>query len=594
MDPSATYKTRLEDRRARRDTCWGRVRLISYARLAAGAGFFAALWMAFVLQLFSGWVSIAPLVVYIGLAIYHERLHRMGRRLNRSVVFYERALNRVEDRWIGGGNAENSFAEPAHLYARDLDIFGTGSLFELLCTARTHSGEGTLAQWLSGPASRAEILKRQEAVRELRDSVDLREDLFVLGPELRSALHGDVLKAWALAPPRLQAVAPRLIAPILAALSVGLVMYYLATAGGGVVWLRYAVLAEVLFAMFYRTQVREAIATVDEPAKELAVLGLALARVEREHFKSEKLRELQHSLSSTDAHVSKQIHTLVNRVEMLNQRRNQFFFPLAALLLWATQFAFAIEAWRRRHGPAVPGWFESFGEFEAVCALAGYSFENPEDPFPEIVEGPPVLDGEELRHPLLPRAKCVPNSVRIGDALRVFVVSGSNMSGKSTLLRTIGVNVVLAQAGAPVRASRFKLSLFAIGATLKIEDSLQAGASRFYAEIQRLHDTMELTNGALPVLFLLDEILHGTNSHDRAIGAEAVIRALVERGAIGLVTTHDLALAKLADAMAPRAVNVHFQDELIDGRMVFDYVLHQGVVQKSNALELMRAVGLKV
>src|SRR5262249_42369040 len=158
-------------------------------------------------------------------------------------------------------------------------------------------------------------------------------------------------------------------------------MYYLAT-GGGVEWLRYAVLAEVLFALIYRTQVREAIATVDEPAKELAVLGLALARVEREHFMSEKLRELQHSLSSTDARVSKQIHTLVSRVEMLNQRRNQFFFPLAALLLWATQLAFAIEAWRRRHGSSVPGWFESFGEFEAVCALAGYSFEHPEDPFP--------------------------------------------------------------------------------------------------------------------------------------------------------------------------------------------------------------------
>jgi hypothetical protein len=593
MNPSDTYKTRLEDRRNRRDTCWRRVRLISYGRLAAGIGFFAALWMAFALRLFSGWVSLLPLISYIGLAIYHERLHRLGQRLNRSVVFYERALDRVEDRWIGGGNADTSFADSAHLYARDLDIFGSGSLFELLCTARTHSGEATLAGWLSAPASRGEISKRQEAVRELRDNVDLREDLFVLGPELRSAIDADVLKTWALAPPRLQAVAPRVIAPILAAFTLGLLIYYLAL-GGSSVWVRYSVLLEIGFALIYRNQVREVIGSVDEPAKELAVLGLALSRVEREQFTSEKLRELQHSLSSTDARVSKHIHTLVSRVELLNQRRNEFFFPLAALLLWATQLAFAIEAWRRRHGASVPGWFESFGEFEALCALAGYSFEHPEDPFPEIVEGNPVLDGEELRHPLLPRSKCVPNSVRIGDGLRVFVVSGSNMSGKSTLLRTIGVNVVLAQAGAPVRASRFKLSLFAIGATLRIEDSLQAGASRFYAEIRRLHDTMELTNGALPVLFLLDEILHGTNSHDRAIGAEAVIRALVERGAIGLVTTHDLALAKLADAMAPRAANVHFQDELIDGRMVFDYVLHQGVVQKSNALELMRAVGLKV
>ena len=165
--------------------------------------------------------------------------------------------------------------------------------------------------------------------------------------------------------------------------------------------------------------------------------------------------------------------------------------------------------------------------------------------------------------------------------------------GKSTLLRTAGVNVVLALAGAPVRAKRVRLSILAIGSTIRVLDSLQGGTSRFYAEIQRLRDIMEITKQR-PVLFLLDEILHGTNSHDRAVGAEAVIRGLIDRGAIGLVTTHDLALARLADALAPRAANFHFQDHLENGRMTFDYRLHPGVVQKSNALALMRAVGLEV
>jgi DNA mismatch repair ATPase MutS len=168
------------------------------------------------------------------------------------------------------------------------------------------------------------------------------------------------------------------------------------------------------------------------------------------------------------------------------------------------------------------------------------------------------------------------------------------MSGKSTLLRTVGINAVLAMAGAPVCARRLRLSCIAIGATLRIQDSLQAGTSRFYSEIQRIHHIMELTKGALPVLFLLDEVLHGTNSHDRAIGAGAIVRGLIDRGAIGLATTHDLALAQIADTLVPRAANVHFEDELVDGKITFDYSMRPGVVRKSNALALMRAVGLEV
>jgi DNA mismatch repair ATPase MutS len=231
---------------------------------------------------------------------------------------------------------------------------------------------------------------------------------------------------------------------------------------------------------------------------------------------------------------------------------------------------------------------------EALCSLASFAFERPEYPFPEIVEGSTVLEAEDVRHPLLLRAQCVPNTITLGGDLQLLVISGSNMSGKSTLLRTVGTNVTLALAGAPVSAQRMKLSPLAIGATLRVQDSLLGGTSRFYAEIQRLRDIMELTEKSLPVLLLLDEILYGTNSHDRTIGAEAVIRGLVEQGAIGFVTTHDLALAKVADALAPRAANAHFEDRLEDGKMIFDYMLRPGVVQRSNALALMRAVGLKV
>jgi len=281
-------------------------------------------------------------------------------------------------------------------------------------------------------------------------------------------------------------------------------------------------------------------------------------------------------------------------IDLLDAQRNPLFAPIAFVLLWSTQFAFAIEAWRKRSGPFVARWLSAVGEFEALSALAGYAYEHPKDPFPELKENELCFRGEALGHPLLPETGCVRNDVSLGDELRVMIVSGSNMSGKSTLLRTVGTNAVLAMAGAPVRARRLVLSPVVVGASIRIHDSLQSGSSRFYAEITRLRKLVDLTGKKLPLLFLVDELLHGTNSHDRRIGAEAIVKGLVDRGALGLVTTHDLALSHIADSLAPRAANVHFQDHIEDGKLVFDYRLHPGIVQKSNALELMRSIGLEV
>ena len=206
-----------------------------------------------------------------------------------------------------------------------------------------------------------------------------------------------------------------------------------------------------------------------------------------------------------------------------------------------------------------------------------------------------MFDAEGIGHPLIPEARVVRNDVRFGGELRLLVISGSNMSGKSTFLRAVGVNTVLALAGAPVRAHKLTLSPLIVAASIRIVDSLQDGISHFYAEILRLRQVMELSGAKEgTVLFLLDEILHGTNSHDRRIGADAVVRGLVDRGAVGFITTHDLALSKLAEALGDRAINVHFEDEIVDGKVHFDYVMRDGVVTKSNALDLMRSIGLEV
>jgi DNA mismatch repair ATPase MutS len=304
------------------------------------------------------------------------------------------------------------------------------------------------------------------------------------------------------------------------------------------------------------------------------------------------LAALKARLSTDGVPASQRIAELARLADLLAARQNQFFVPFAFVLMWSLQLAYAVESWRKKHGRAVAEWLTALGELEALVSLANYGYEHPADPMPEISDGGPVYRGEALAHPLL--AAAVANDVQLGgDGPRLYLVSGSNMSGKSTLLRTVGVNAVLALAGGPVRARRLELSPMALGATLRIQDSLAEGASRFYAEITRLQQIVALAQRG-PLLFLLDEILHGTNSHDRRIGGEAVVRALVEKGAIGLCTTHDLALSEMVGTLAPRAVNVHFEDHLENGKLVFDYRLRDDVVTKSNALALMRAVGLDV
>lgn len=591
MNPSEEYRRRLDARRATIARYQRQDHLFGNARLVTGLIFFALVGLVF-RSVLSGWWLLLPLVAFVVLVARNERVRELAKQTQRSVAFYERGLARIEDRWAGTGDPGRAYFDEAHPYSIDLDIFGKGSLFELLSASRTRSGERTLAKWLQGPAAAREIAQRQRAIDELRNNIDLREDLAVLGEDVRSAVHPEWIQRWGSAPAVFESSRPRAVAPVLSLLMIASLVDYFAFYGSGF-WVIAAFGLGGAFGRHFRKRVRDVTDPVGEPVKELHVLSLVLARLERESWHCEKLQDLRNRIGTHGRPSSVAIHKLVSLIEWLNSRLNPWFAVFAPILMWSTQFAFAIEAWRAEHGRNIQDWLAAVGELEALGSFAGYAFEHPADVFPEIVEADTVFDGKDLRHPLLPGDRCIANSVQLNRERQLLIVSGSNMSGKSTLLRTIGVNVVLALAGAPVRAAQMKVSVLGIGATIRVMDSLQSGTSRFYAEIQRLRDIMEMTR-KLPVLFLLDEILHGTNSHDRAVGAEGVIRGLIGRGAIGLVTTHDLALAKLADALAPRAANFHFQDQLVDGRMVFDYRLHPGVVEKSNALELMRAVGLDV
>ena len=334
----------------------------------------------------------------------------------------------------------------------------------------------------------------------------------------------------------------------------------------------------------------------------LLILAEVLARIESETYTTPRLKELAGRLAdagedSRGGVASGAVRKLA-RLDYWIAARDGYIVKLLELpLMYTLQVAYAADAWRLKHGAKMRAWIDCVAEMEALLSLGGYSFEHPSDPFPEIVEevgGQPVLHGENLGHPLIAAAKCVRNPVRLDAETRVLLVSGSNMSGKSTFMRTVGVNVVMAMCGAPVRADSLRVTPLKIGTRLRTSDSLQEGRSGFYAEVLRLRLVFELLKGELPVLFLFDEVLEGTNSHDRRIGAEGLLRALLAKRAVGIVTTHDLALTEITAELGNAIRNVHFQDYVEDGKMRFEYKLRDGVVARSNAIELMRIVGLDV
>ena len=338
----------------------------------------------------------------------------------------------------------------------------------------------------------------------------------------------------------------------------------------------------------------EAADAVEKATEDLALLAGVLWLLEKESFSSPKLKAMQAALKRDGIAPSAAIRKLARLVEYLDQRRNFLLRLFDLFTFWSAQLVFLTEGWQQEFGLQIGGWLAAVGELEALAALSGYAYEHPRDVFPEFEGTGALFEAEGLAHPLLPGCKAVRNDLKLGDGLQLIVLSGPNMAGKSTFIRSVGVNAVLAQCGAPVRAARLRMSPLVVAASICILDSLSGGVSRFYAEIHRVKLVSDLAQGPVPVLFLLDELLSGTNSHDRLAGTEFVVRNLVERNAIGMVSTHDLALTGIPEAMGGCAANCHFEDRFENGQLLFDYKLKPGIVRTSNALELMRSIGLGV
>jgi DNA mismatch repair ATPase MutS len=326
-----------------------------------------------------------------------------------------------------------------------------------------------------------------------------------------------------------------------------------------------------------------------------------LELIEKERFESPLLARLQSDLraSQGERKASDEIRALSNIVGFLDARTNEVFrFFIGPLFLWDVHCVLSLETWRKRTGKNVRRWLEAIGEIEAIASFAGFTHDHPEHVFPTLSDEP-TFRAAGLGHPLIEGRAMVRNDVTLRGRGTALLVTGSNMSGKSTLLRSMGVNAVLAMAGAPVAADELEISIFEIRSSMWARDSLVKGTSHFYAELQKLKRVVDGIESERPLLFLLDEILQGTNSRERVIGARSVLRHLLERGAMGAVSTHDIGLLDLPPALDAKLDKVHFEEQVQEvpggaSKMTFDHRLREGVVRSTNALRLMKLVGIGV
>lgn len=590
--PSEFYARRSNELRSEAEE--SAARYSGYARYLIVLGLLAcaAFYQSVVAKQLPVWAAV--LVVPAGAWVVQKRhrCHVKSVQLSSLIEYYDKGSARLARRWdlLDGGE---KFIDLDHFYSKDLDLFGQGSLYQLLCSARTHIARETLANWMKARADCKEIHARQEAISELRPRRELPEQLATAGPMLASDFRPEFIKSWvAKSASRFPIWAP--FVALLLALTVVILpfVYWSGHMELRTLWesLEGVLVVEAVFALIFRGPVKRLLESLDTLSIELPTMRELLRIMEREEFFAAKLKGLAAQLGRSKPVASDEIQRLLRLIRLVKQRENEWFAYPSFCLLWGTQFAMAIERWRGLHGAQMLEWIAALGELEALISLSTYAYEHPSDTFPELEETGVAFQAEGLGHPLLDESTCVRNDLQLGDTVRFLIVSGSNMSGKSTFLRAIGLNAVLAYMGTPVRCTRLSLSPLALGAALRTQDSVVDGRSHFLAEMLRLRRMIEAADHE-PLLFLADEIMSGTNSHDRRIATEWIIRALMLRGAIGAITTHDLALTEIAANGLPGR-NVCFEDTGEFGSLSFDYKLRQGVLSRSNALNIAHLLGI--
>jgi len=538
--------------------------------------------------------AVAALVAYVALAIVHAGVLRREEFARVKLLLNERGLKRLEGAWLSFESLGH--VPEGHVYGDDLNIAGQGSLFQRLDETSTAAGAQKLLGWLLAPAVNGEEVRaRQTAVKELGPLIDFRQDLVA---EARLAGQKDKADpsrflAWAEASSALASIRWAFpLAHVLPVLTIGAAA--LAS-------------ADVINALPFYAGLALQIAIVLITRKPIARMWEALSLGERgfvrfeetfraidaQTFTAPRLTQLRAGLQDGPP-VSEKLKRFARLMGFAELKHSGQMHPIInALTLWDLLVLFRIEAWRAEFGRGVRGWFEALAELEALSSFATWHFERPADVFPEVDDGPVHLEAIELGHPLLENP--VRNDVAMKSPGEAWIITGSNMSGKTTLMRATGLNTVMALAGLPVCAAAMKVSRVQVLTSMRVKDSLERGVSYFYAEVQRVKTVLD-TAKANPerCLFFLDELFMGTNARERLIASRKLLYTLLDLGASGAVTTHDLALTELVTERPEKVRNVHFRDEVKDGDMTFDYRLREGVVQTTNALEVLRRAGIEM
>lgn len=577
-----------------RGLCFGSALLLGIAAAAGGK------------PAITGPASLALLAAFAGLVMFHGKVLEALDLAERWVDVNRDAVHRVQHDWPSVLDNGEGVAPKDHLYAGDLDLFGRGSLFQRLSVARTRFGRERLAEVLASAASAEEVARRQAAVRALVSELELRQRfeahaLGVTGTQrprdgrgrVRVAPNPGPLLAWAESQPTLihdqiSVWGARLLPPLTLA-SLGATLYLHVSA----IFFAATLLLQLLVIVRSQRETTRIFSAVSSTEGAFLRYGTLLETIEGLSAEDPLLRELRDRLTTEAGAPSQAMARFRGIVGWFDLRHNVVFPVVNLFTLWDLHCALALERWQLRAGKHLRDWFEVIGWFEALSSLASFAADEPNVSFPELGDAV-CFEAEGLSHPLLRASARVPNSVSLQQAGSALLVTGSNMSGKSTLLRAIGVAAVLAQAGAPVTARRLKLSRLTVATSIQVADSLEQGVSHFYAEITKLKRVVDAATSAGPVLFLLDEILHGTNSRERQLGARWVLAELIRKGSLGAISTHDQELCNLPPELMQQVELVHLRETVEDGKMTFDYRVYPGPVTSGNALRLMRIVGLDV
>ena len=548
------------------------------------------------------WIGAAAwLVAFFAVLPVHDRVIGAMRRAADLRTLNDEALDRLARSWDRLPIPQTSVAGTNGPLARDLDLFGRASLFQLLGTVHTPPGKATLAGWLLQPAAPDVIAARQEVVAELAPEVDFRQQIEVrarpldrIPPDTGQFLEWAEGEPWLLVRPALL-WATRLLPIITIGLLVAAGISDLPLSPG-----LFFVTVNLVLSYRLRERLEETLNRVSAREGELLRYAEAMEKAAGRPAKAEMLRRNAGLLSSEGVPAHRWMDLLHRRVVMSDARHSALLhFPLQLLLLWDFHMVWLLELWQRAAGRRVRGWLAALGEVEALAALAGLSFDNPDWVFPVVAVAEDSIVARGLGHPLIAAEQRVANDIEVGPPGTFLLVTGSNMSGKSTMLRAVGINTVLALAGGPVCAAEMRLPPVEIATSILIEDSLAAGVSFFMAEVLRIQTVVAAADRSAGegrrLLYLLDEILRGTNSSERQVAVRRVVRHLLRHGAIGAISTHDLQLAEIEEL---RAVSrpVHFRETIHPGgegpAMTFDYKMRPGVATTVNALKLMELVGL--